>query len=158
MIVYKENGLSKKEEAQIYSLLTEVSDVYGDAYITRQNLRLYIRENFDLLKTCLKQGDKIAMDEKSIAVVIGFSDKSPRKYLKILVQDLEDVPALVKTIYWHIKEDLFCKLKNNNPLKDKLLKCGFNFIGGRGKEVLLVHKYIARPTPQYTFSKDRDED
>jgi hypothetical protein len=158
MIVFKDNGLSKKEEAQIFGLLQEVNDPYSDAYITKNNIRLFIRENFDVLKTCLKQGDKISFNEKGLAVVVGYSDKAPRKYLKLLIKDLEDAPGLVKKLYWHLKEDLFCKVKNNNPLKDVLLSNGFRFIGGRGKEVLLVHHYVARPAPTYTFSKDRDED
>jgi hypothetical protein len=158
MIQFKGNGLSKKEANQIFSLLQEVKDPFCDAFITKQNLRLMIQDNFEVFKSCLKLGDKIAFDADGLAAVIGYSDNAPRKYLKILVKDLEHVPALVKTLYWNVKTDIFVKVKNNNPLKDMLLRNGFNFIGGRGKEVLLVHNYIARPTPQYTFSKDRDED
>jgi hypothetical protein len=158
MFTYKDNGLSKKEESEIFSLLQDVKDPFCEGYITKDNIRLFIRDNFDILKSCLKQGDKIVFNKDGMVVVVGYSDKAPRKYMKVLVKDLDVVPGLVKTIYWHVKEDLFCKVKNNNPLKDKLLKCGFKFVGGRGKEVLLVHNYIARPEPQYTFSKDRDED
>jgi hypothetical protein len=158
MITYKDNGLSKKEESEIFSLLQEVKDPYSDGYITKDNIRLFIKDNVDVLIAALKHGDKIAFTSTGMAVVIGFSDKAPRKYLKILVKDLEEVPSLVKTLYWHVKEDIFCKVKNNNPLKDKLLRCGFSFVGGRGKETLLVHHYIERPEPRYTGMKDRDED
>jgi hypothetical protein len=158
MITFKSNGLSKKEEAQIFGLFQEANDPFGDFYVTKNNLRLFIKENIDVFFSGLKQGDKIAFDINGLAAVIGFSDKSPRKYLKILSKDLELVPSLVKTLYWHVKTDLFCKVKGNNPLKDVLLHCGFSFIGERGKEVLLVHHYVARPAPNYTFVKDRDED
>ena len=158
MIVFKSNGLSSKEEAQIFGLIDEVTDPYQDAYLTKENLRLLIKENIPTFFKSLKQGNKIAFNELGLATVTGYDDKAPRKYMKVLVKNLEAVPGLVKAIYWHIKEDLFCKVKNNNPLKDILLRNGFRFVGGRGKETLLVHKYIARPAPQYTFSKDRDED
>jgi len=158
MIIFKPNGLTKKEETELFSLLQEVKDPYSDAYITKDNIRLFIKENPDILFSCLKQGDKISFDANGMAVVIGYSDKAQRKYLKILTKDIETVSSLVKSLYWNIKEDLFCKVKNNNPLKDKLLKSGFRFIGGRGKEVLLVHNYVARPEPTRTYSKDRDED
>ena len=158
MITFKDCGLSKKEEAELFSFLQTVNDSFSDFYVTKNNLRLHIKENVDMFFADLKKGDKIAFNETGVAVVIGYSDSANRKYLKILVKDPNDVANLVKTLYWHIKTDLFCKVKNNNPLKDKLLKCGFHFIGERGKEVLLVHNYVDRPAPNYTFVKDRDED
>jgi len=158
MILFKGNGLSQKEEAEIWGFLQNVKDPFQDAYLTKENIRLFIKDNPKIFFSCLKLGDKIAFNEKGLATVIGYSDKAPRKYLKILVNNIDDVDGLIKTLYWHVKDDLFCKLKSNNPLKDKLLRSGFNFIGSRGREVLLVHKYIARPEPKYTFSKDRDED
>jgi hypothetical protein len=157
MITYKSNGLSKKEAQIIYSLLQDVKDIYSDGYITRENIRLFIKDNIDVFLNCLKQGDKVAFTETGLVTVIGFSDKAPRKYMKVLVKDLDEVPDLVKSLFWHIKEDIFCKVKNNNPLKDKLLKSGFLFVGGRGREVLLVHRYVARPSTEHTFLKDRDE-
>lgn len=158
MITFKDNGLAKKEEAVIFSLLNELSDPYSDFYFTQNNIRLFIKENFDIILKCLKQGDKIAFNDCGIAIVVGYSDKAQRKYLKILTRDLNDVGSLVKKIYWHVKSDLFVKIKENNPLKDVLLQNGFRFLGGRGKEVLLVHIYVDRPAPQYKFVKDQDED
>jgi hypothetical protein len=49
-------------------------------------------------------------------------------------------------------------VKNINPLKDQLLKSGFQFMGGRGKEVLLMHKAIEqRESTHKNFNKDGDE-
>ena len=158
MITFKPNGLTKKEEAQIFAMFQEIKDPFCDCYITKNNIRLFIADNSDIFFSDLKKGDKIAFNENGFAAVIGFSDNSPRKYLKVLAKDVETATTLVKNLYWHIKADLFYKVKANNPLKDKLLKSGFSFIGERGKEVLLVHHYVARPEPNYTFIKDRDED
>ena len=158
MIQFKNNGLSKKEEAQVFGILQSVNDAFGDCYFTKLNLRMFIKENCKEFFQMLNKGDKISLSDKGFAAVVGFSDKNPRKYLKILTSDIDEVSALVKSLYWNVKTDIFCKIKNNNPIKDKLMRCGFYSIGERGKEVLLVHKYIERPTPNYTFVKDKDEE
>lgn len=157
MISFK-NKLAKKEEAEIRSTLADLKDLFGDFYITKNNLRLFILDNLDILFDCLKKGDKVAFDEHGVAVILGYSDNAPRKYLKVLARDLKDVDGLLKVIYWNMKEDLYCKVKNNNPLKDQLLRSGFKFVGGRGKEILLKHSHIERPEPvNKNFSKDKDE-
>lgn len=153
------SALSKSEISEVRSVLYDLKDVYGDFYFTKENLRLFILDNFDVLVDMLKKGDKIAFDENGVAIVVGYSDNSPRKYLKILTKDLKHVDALLKIIYWNTKEDLYCKVKNLNSLKDQLLKSGFQFAGGRGKETLLVHKAIEQKvSSRKNFSKDKDED
>jgi hypothetical protein len=139
MIEFK-TGLSKKEKSEISFLISETTDTYGDFYITKNNLRLFIKDNLDVFFDCIKKGDKIAFDKEGIAVITGFSDKMPRKYLKILAKDINHVPSLLKVVFWNIKEDLYIKVKKNNPLKDILTKNGFKFKGGRGREILLVRQ------------------
>lgn len=146
MIAFK-SGLSKKEKQEIVSLLYELKDVYGDFYITRNNLRLFIKENPDTLFDCLKKGDFIAFTEKGVGIVTGFSDKSNRKYLKILAQDDATVSDLIKVISWNTKCDLHFKIKKNNPLKKVLERNGFRFCGDRGKEILLCKKVRVQKTP-----------
>jgi hypothetical protein len=163
-------GLSKKEKAEIRSTLSELKDVYGDFYITKNNIRLFILDNQEILFDCLKKGDKIVFDDKGIVVVLGYSDNSPRKYLKLLTRDLKDVLPLLNAMFWHVHEDVYIKLKLTNPLKDELLKyrplrengklirSGFEFVGGRGKEVLLRHVSVEQKaeTP-HKYMKDKDE-
>lgn len=139
MITFK-SGLSDKEKKQIGSMLSDMNDIYGDFYITRNNLRLFIKENQNVLFDCLKKGDKIAFNEKSIAVICGFSDKSQRKYLKFLTEDLNDIEKFLKVINWNVDCDLYVKLKKNNPQKEMFQKNYFKFAGDRGKEVLLVRR------------------
>ena len=142
MVVFKNNGLSKKEESFIWTVLNEVNDPFSDVYLTRNNIRLFLRDNFDVFRTCLKQGDKIAISDSGFATLLGYSDNAQRKYLKVLVKDLKDVEALVAAIVVNISEDIYCKVKQNNPLRSILLSIGFEFLGGRGKEALLVKKNI----------------
>jgi hypothetical protein len=54
--------LNRKEIQQVDTLLEEFPDLYGDFYITKSNLRLFIKENKHLFYECLKKGDKIVWD------------------------------------------------------------------------------------------------
>lgn len=139
MITFK-TGLSKKERMELASLISEFTDIYSDFYITKNNLRLFIKENITILFECLQKGDKVAYSEDGVAIVTGFSDKMNRKYLKILAKTNDDVEKLVKIVTWNLDCDLFIKIKKNNPQKGILLKLGFKFLGGRGKEILLMRK------------------
>lgn len=170
MLQFK-TGLAKKEISEVQSIIVDLVDTYGDFYITKNNLRLFIKDNFDLMLDGLKKGDKIAFDQNGVALVTGYSDNSPRKYLKILTKDLKHVDALLKIVFWNLKEkEVYIKLKNNNPMlnlllskpckkdKGRLIYSGFEFVGGRGKETLLRHLAVERSEPAHqNFSKDKDE-
>ncbi len=135
--------LSKKERQQVDSLLEEFSDLYGDFYITKDNLRLFIKENKHLFFECLKKGDKVIWDdEKGIIFITGYSDKAPRKYIKILTNNEELVGKLLKVLLWQTDCDLYAKVKKNNPIRRILQNNGFRFCGDRGKEILLCRKHI----------------
>ena len=129
--------LSKREEKEVDFLIQEIPDYHSDFYLTKNNLRLYIKENLALLFENLKRGDKIAYCEDGIALVVGWADKSSRKYIKILAKDEGIVDHLLQAINWNIKCELFIKLKRKNPLLRVFYKNQFVFCGGRGKEILL---------------------
>lgn len=140
MIICKKEKLSQKDQKIIRDVLVEYEDIYRDAYITKNNLRLFIKDNLDMVFQGISKGDYIAYDSFGVALVTGFSDNGNRKYLKILTQDLKFVEKLIRVIFWNLECDLWIKIKKNNPLKSVLLKNGFQFAGSRGKEILLVHK------------------
>lgn len=137
MIIIK-SQLSKREKENLEFSLQEFSDIYGDFYITKDNLRLFLKENSDLLFECLKKGDKIAFGESTgFAVVFGYSDNAKRKYLKLLTKSDEASDKLVKVIQQNVSDDLYAKIKKNNPVRKILEKNNFRFVGDRGKEILL---------------------
>lgn len=141
MIVVK-SQLKKKEESEIKGILAELSDIYGDFYITKNNLRLFIRENVEILFKNLKKGDIIAFSEnEGLALVVGFSDNAPRKYIKILAKNDSSAEKLIKVILKNINCDIYAKIKKNNPIKKILENIGFDFVAPRGKEVLLKRRY-----------------
>ena len=134
--------LTKKEKLQITEMVQELHDYFGDFYITKDNLRLFLKENISLLFEGLKSGDKICYDKEGIIFVTGFSDKNPRKYIKLLVKNEKAANDLLNMLSWNLKCDLWAKLKVRNPLVEVLKNNNFVYFASRGKEVLLVRKYI----------------
>jgi len=158
MVIFKNGKLSKKEKVIIESILIECNDPYGDAYITKSNLRLFIRENINLVYEGLTKGDKIYYeDNEGFIFVCGFSDKASRKYLKILTKDDNATNKLLKSLQWNIKQDLYIKLKKNNPTRRVLERNGFHFAGDRGREILLCRKYIPSRPIRYKEIKEDNE-
>jgi len=128
------------ENEKIKSIIENITDLYGDFYITKQRIRYAINENVDLLFKCIEKGDKLFVVENGVAVVVGYSDSAPRKYVKILTTNNGVAETLLKRINKEIPEELYAKIKNENPCKKVFEKCGYIFAGGRGREVLLVRK------------------
>lgn len=149
MILFK-SKLSKKDQIKVGDIIQSYPDFYGDFYITKDNLRLYIKENIELLFKCLNKGDKIAYTENGVAIVTGFSDKNNRKYIKFLTKDLKIAENLLKSLSWNLDCDLWIKIKKNNPIKNILRVNGFMFHAGRGKELLLVRRNRAKFIPKKT--------
>jgi len=141
-VIQIKSTLSEKDKKQVFSILEELSDYYSDFYITRNNIRLYIKENIEILYKLLSNGDKVLFDEGGIAIIIGYSEKSPRKYVKILTKDEKMADKIIKNINWTFSEELYCKIKENNPLKNILLKNRWKYFGNRGKEILLKRETL----------------
>ena len=138
MLQYKSGQLSKTDTTQINSLLNEIVDIFGDFYITCNNLRLFLRENPHLLYEGIKKGNKIVWGDEGIILVDGFADNFSRKYIKILALDSSNAEKLLKILNWNLtNETLYAKVKKNNPILKTLQKNGFQFVGDRGKEILL---------------------
>lgn len=137
MITIKQN-LSEKEKLEISGLIDDISDPFGEFFITKDNLRLFIRENKALFFESLKKGNKIVYSEEDgIILIVGYSDNSPRKYIKVLSRNLESAERLLKVLYWNVKEDLWAKVKKENPIRRVLQNNRFRFAGNRGREVLI---------------------
>jgi len=131
--------LTKKERITVTNLVTNILDIYKDFYITKNNLRLFIKDNLDILFQDLKKGDKVAFNDKGLIVVCGFSDKANRKYIKILTENLETANELLKEIITKFNDiQLYVKLKKNNPVLKVFYDNKFYFNGDRGREILLV--------------------
>lgn len=129
--------LSKKDREKVEEILGNIPDIFGDFYITKDNIRLFLRDNQHLLFSGLSKGDRIVFSDTAIAFITGFSDKAKRKYIKLLYKEPKDVSDLLKVVGWNLNIPLYCKIKKNNPVQDVLKEVGFRFQGSRGKEILL---------------------
>ena len=156
MLKYHTGQPSKEEKRQIISLLAEIVDLYGDFYITKNNLRLMLRENSNLLFECISKNDKIIYGEEGIALIHGWSDNANRKYIKILAKDAKNADKLIEMLNGNLNETLYAKLKKDNPILSALQGKGFKFVGDRGKEILLCRK--ARPKASTVPNKDEEGD
>lgn len=134
--------LSEKDKQKIFGILDDLTDFYSDFYLTRNNIRLYIKENIEILYKLLNNGDKVLFDEGGIAVIIGYAEKSNRYYIKLLAKDEKIADKFIKNINWNVSEELYCKIKKTNPLKNILLRNRWKFVGDRGKECLLKREVL----------------
>lgn len=159
MTIFKNGQLSKNEKSIIKSITIECSDIFGDCYMTKNNLRLFIKENLDIVYESLKKGNKIVYEEnQGFILITGYADNFSRKYIKILTKDEDTTNRLVKILHWNIKEDLWVKIKKNNPVKRILERNGFRFAGDRGKELLMYRKFItSRPIKQKVEDEEKPE-
>lgn len=159
MTVFKQT-LSKKERQNILIQLSEIVDLYSDFYITKDNIRLHIKENPEVLLKSLKKGNKIAYNDKGIAVVTGYDDGFNRKYIRVLSESRESIDDLIKIIIWNLKNiNLYMKVNKKNKLlieekkvehrgktktfyypKKPLKNNNFKFAGYRGNEVLFCRR------------------
>jgi len=144
------NCLSKKEKFEISVMIKEIKDPYAEFFITKNRMRLFIKENLNSLFSSLKKGDKICFDEEGIGVITGFAEKEieiinyttkrktivpSRKYVIILSKNEKNANKLLEFINWQFpKETLFAKLKKNNPLLKTYYFNKWAFRGGRVKE------------------------
>ena len=155
MIILKQ-GCNQKEKRTIENILSETVDLFGDFYCTKDNMRISIRDNSDLLFNYLKKGSQVIYDvnkENGMALIL--KEKGFRTYIKILTKDYFLACDFLKVINWHIKEDVYVKLHKNNLLIKAFQKNGYSFIGNRGMETLLMRKYISRPErPIKKYDKD----
>jgi hypothetical protein len=153
-------ALTKKEQKTVEYCMYDVVDIYNDFYYTRDNIRISLRDNPEILFKSLNAGDKIVVDEtneKGIAVITGWSDDSPRKYVKILTRDEKIADQMLKIIGWNINCDLYVKVKKTSKFLKTFQRNFFKFVGDRGAEVLLCRKYIAKKDYTYQILKEKGD-
>jgi hypothetical protein len=167
---YLKQGLTNKEKWNILVTINEISDIYGEFYLTKNNLRIFIKDNISSLWENLKKGDKVIYGEDGIAIITGFAEKTikvfnpitkqeeirkSRKIIKLLAKDEKNADRLLQFINGNFKKlELYTKIKKTNPLLKIFYTNGFEFKGGRGKELLLYRK--ASLKDDFVFIKEED--
>lgn len=152
--------LSADERRTVEYCLYDIVDLYNDFYCTKDNVRISYRDNPEILFRDINKGDKIVLEdnnEKGIAVVTGWSDKSARKYVKILTRDEKLADRMLKIITWTTTCDLYVKIKKNNKFLKTFQRNFFKFVGDRGQEILLLRKYIPKKDYTYFIKKEKGD-
>ena len=166
--------ISKDSKNFIY--FCQNRDPFSDFYITKNNKRLYLTDlkiAKQVFNECLKRGNKAFIKEesgliKAILLIVGYCDKSERKYIKVLSKNKQDFQDLFSYLQWQDLKNLFIKSRNNNKNFVKydekinrykpsyiLRKSGFSIIAVRDREILLKREYIKR-TYKKPFFKEAD--
>lgn len=135
--------LKSKDKSNFLSYCLTQKD--SDFYITKNNERLFLND----IKICkkvfddiMKRGDMGFVAEENnvisgLALIVGYSDKAERKYLKIHADSDTIADKLFKILAWNYEKSLFLKLKADNLFIKVAQHNRFRFIGNRGNEVLL---------------------
>lgn len=149
----------EKKDRNNFIFMCQFRDPYSDFYITKNNKRLFLN-NTDIAKqvfnNCLRYNEKCYIKEendeiKAVLIIVGYKEKTERKYLKILAKNKRDVKDLFAFLIWQeLPSNVFIKAHktNSNLVKfDERTKrykpsyavrrAGFRVIAVREKDVLL---------------------
>lgn len=132
--------IDSKEKVIIKKIITQIPDINSDFYITKNNLRLSIKENLNIALNDVVNGDRLFYSENSIVFICGEADKSKRNYLKFLTKTSDDLELIMNLVNKEYEDDLYAKLKKENEFIVTLLNMGFEVYKNRGKELLLFRQ------------------
>jgi len=141
MIKIKNSKLNKKETRLLFEIFSENQDLYLDFYFTKNNLRLFIKENPEIILKNIENGDYLIYDSEGngVLLVLGYSDNFSRKYVKIL-GNTHTASFLLAALNQFVTDEVFFKINKKNPLLKILTEFGFEFLGNRGKEILMIRR------------------
>jgi hypothetical protein len=140
-VIYR---LKQKNELDLQDFFQTTEDRFQSCFITEDKERKFFRNNISLIKKVLKYQEVYGLFDNGLqGVLLIYRSKGFRPYLKVLTKNDKYIISLLKYFKWNFMDkQVFCKLKKNNPLCDKLSKCGFLKLGDRGSEFLFEKKAI----------------
>lgn len=139
--------LKSKDRIRFIDYCKNYKDEFEDNYITVERGRKFFSEKTianKIFNNIMKRGDKCFIYEeneniKGIMLIIGFSDKFPRKYVKCIADNYNYSFRLFDFLLMNYDNlNLFIKIKRFNPLCKLMKIFKFNKIGLRGRETLFV--------------------
>jgi len=135
--------LSKKSFIDVYEFVQRVKDKFEDFYITHENQRLFLTD-FKAIKKLLEKQEVYSVYDRGVkGLMIVYKEKGFRPYIKLLTENRRAESALIKYLMMNFSEqDLYIKIKKENPLAKYIKYFGFVQQGDRGLEILLFRKGI----------------
>jgi len=141
--------LNQKNKIDVYIFLKDCIDRFNEMFVTVNRKRFYLRNNSDLIYKILRTQEVYAIYEDGIkGIMVIFREKGFRTYVKFLSFNNKYNRDLLKYFIWNfLGQEIYCKVKKNNPLSEILKKKIFIQIGNRDHECLLVKKAIRNLRP-----------
>ena len=135
--------LTKKNLMDVFEFVQRVKDKFQDFYITHDNQRLFLTD-FKSIKKLLDKQEVYSVYDKGVkGLMIVYKEKGFRPYIKLLTENRSAESALIKYLMMNYSEqDLYIKVKKENPLAKYIRYFGFIQTGDRGIEALLFRKGI----------------
>jgi len=132
--------LKNSDEISIYEFISKIEDKFQDFYITKNKQRIFLKD-LNLIKKLLKTQEIYAIDDGEIhALLIILKEKGYRTYIKVLAEKPNYIYDLLKFLNWNFNTEFFIKAKKYNPIIKIAQQLFFNFVGGRGNEILLIKR------------------
>ena len=133
---------SENEFADLWLYLKH--HVHPDFYLTENNRRVFITDIKSLKRFINQSSDILVSRNKEIDGVIalwkGLGGITKRKYIKINSVSSSISDKLLTSIIWNTNYDLYMKIKKDSPYLNTFRRKRFDFVGGRGQELLLIKK------------------
>lgn len=168
----------KTKDLKNFIYTCQYRDPYSDFYITKNNRRLFLN-NLDIAKKvfndCTKYAEKCYIKEegnniKAILLIVGYKEKSERKYLKVLAKSKKDVKDLFAFLIWQeLPSNVFIKARKTNINLVKfdertkrykptyaVRRAGFKIIAVRNKEILMKKEDYKRGYNKYRGKSDNN--
>jgi len=138
------NRLKIKDSLDVLDFVKNNKDNFEDFYITVNRQRLFFNKDLKLIEKILKNQKCFGYYEKDLkGILFIIKEKGFRTYIKLLSLDNKINMCLLQYLNWNYSEqDMYFKLKKENPICECIKKLGFSIIGNRGKELLFEKKGI----------------
>jgi len=140
--------LNTKNKMDVLEFVQRIIDRYEDFYLT-QNKERYFLKNLSLIEKILEKQEIYGLFNNGLkGLLIILHEKGYRPYVKLLTENSKYTIDMLKFLKWnYFEQDLYFKLKKENPLSTMIIKTGFIKIGDRGKELLFFKKGLKQMYP-----------
>ena len=125
-------------------------NITPDFYVTENRERLFITD-FINFKKLLNQSSFILINKEIdvdgvLMIWQGVYNDIKRNYIKISAKNVNIARKLLTGLLWSFNCDLYVKIKKDSDFLIIFREKNFNFLAGRGNELLLYKRKIKRET------------
>lgn len=148
----------------------QLRDIYSDFFIVKNNKRQFLTDISiakEVYHNCLKHGDKAWIFEEEglihgALIITGYSDKFPKKYIKILGRTKKILDDLLRLFAWTVTDECYLRVYKRNPILqvleryNKKYKYGFELVEIKNNIVLLKYNPNKEKIKSFNYVKASD--